>query len=97
LRFTWDHRKSTANLLQRGFDFEFATLIFDGRTLEREDNRRDYGERRRVAIGYADEIALTVVFTDRAESGGDIVRRIISARPSNRHEREAYEQFRDET
>jgi uncharacterized DUF497 family protein len=55
LRFTWDHRKSADNLLVRGFDFEFATFIFDGRTLEREDIRRDYGERRIVAIGYADE------------------------------------------
>jgi hypothetical protein len=32
-------------------DFEFATLVFEGPTLEREDNRRDYGEKRVVAIG----------------------------------------------
>jgi uncharacterized DUF497 family protein len=95
LRFTWDHQKSAVNLLARGFDFEFATLIFGGRTLEREDIRRDYGERRFIAVGYADGIALTVVFTDRAEDGGEIVRRIISARPSNHSEREAYEQIRD--
>jgi uncharacterized DUF497 family protein len=48
------------------------------------------------AIGSADGIALTVVFTDRAESGGEIVRRIISARLSNRHEREAYDPIRDQ-
>jgi uncharacterized DUF497 family protein len=34
-------------------------------------------------------VALTVVFTDRAEIGG-FVRRIISARQSNRRERDAY-------
>jgi uncharacterized DUF497 family protein len=31
-----------------------------------------------------------VVYTDRAGSDGEIVRRIISARPSNRHERQAF-------
>ena len=70
-------------------DFEFATLIFEGPTLERADNRRDYGEQRMVAIGLAQGIALTVVFTDRAGAGAT-VRRIISARLSNRHERQAY-------
>lgn len=90
MRFGWDGRKSDRNLADRGFDFEFATQVFDGRTLEREDTRRDYGERRVAAIGLADGIALTVVYTDRAETGGGVVRRIISARKSHRHEREAY-------
>jgi uncharacterized DUF497 family protein len=35
-------------------------------------------------------VALTVVYTDRAETGVGLVRRIISARLSNRREREAY-------
>jgi uncharacterized DUF497 family protein len=51
-----------------GFDFEFATQVFDGPTLERADTRRDYGERRVVAIGRADGITLTLVYTDRAEA-----------------------------
>jgi hypothetical protein len=89
VRFAWDPRKSAQNLRFRGFDFEFATLIFEGPTLERADNRRDYGEQRVVAIGLAQGIALTVVFTDRAETGV-VVRRIISARLSNRRERQAY-------
>jgi len=38
----------------------------------------------------AQEFALTVVYTDRAGTGGEVVRRIISARLSNRREREAY-------
>ncbi len=42
--FEWDPEKSEANLRERGFDFEFATLVFDGTTLERPDRRRDYGE-----------------------------------------------------
>jgi hypothetical protein len=87
--FAWDPRKSAENLRIRGFDFEFATLIFEGPTLEREDQRRDYGEMRFIAIGLAQGIALTVVYTDRAESGV-LVRRIISARLSNHRERQAY-------
>lgn len=90
MRFTWDPAKSDANLAARGFDFEFATLIFSGPTLEREDTREDYGERRMVAIGLAQGLALTVEYTDRAAEA-DTQRRIISARRSNRRERKAYE------
>lgn len=89
MRFTWDPAKSDANLSERGFDFEFATLVFDGPTLERLDDRQDYGELRIIAVGIADGIPLTVVYTDRAE-GNDVLRRIISARVSNRRERKAY-------
>jgi uncharacterized DUF497 family protein len=90
VRFTWDPAKSDANLAARGFDFEFATLIFSGPTLEREDTREDYGKRRVVAIGLAQGIALTVVYTDRTTAAAT-ERRIISARRSNRRERKAYE------
>ena len=83
MRFSWDARKSSRNLRERGFDFEFATQIFDSSTLERADSRRDYGERRVISLGKAQDIALTVVYTDRAESGGEINRRIISAKKSN--------------
>jgi uncharacterized protein len=83
--------KAIANLRARGFDFEFATQVFDGPTLERPDTRRDYGERRVVAIGRADGITLTLVYTDRAEAG-ERVRRIISARVSSRSERQAYDE-----
>ena len=89
MRFTWDPAKSERNFTERGFDFAFAALIFAGPTLERIDTRQDYGEVRRVALGRADGIPLTVVYTDRAEAG-EVVRRIISARVSNRREREAY-------
>ena len=91
MRFTWDARKSDRNLQKRGFDFEFATQIFDGPTLERADTRRDCGERRVIALGRAQDILLTVVYTDRAEAGLEVNRRIISARKGNRRERKIYE------
>lgn len=46
--------------------------IFDGSTLERADSRRDYAERRVIALGKAQSVALAVVYTDRAESNGEI-------------------------
>ena len=89
--FTWDVRKSDANLRARGFDFAFATLIFDARFITQQDVRRDYGEARMIAIGRADGRHLTVVYTDRQNERG-IARRIISARRSNRRERSDYDQ-----
>ena len=91
VRFEWDAAKSDANLRDRGFDFEFASLIFDGPTFEVEDRRREYGERRVVAIGIADGVHLTVVYTGRQGAEGQILRRIISAHRSNRRERTRYE------
>ncbi|MFN2427900.1 MAG: BrnT family toxin [Candidatus Binatia bacterium] len=89
MRFAWDPGKSSRNLLARRFDFEFAVRIFDGPTLERDDDRVNYVERRVIAIGVANGLHLTVVYTDRAEPGG-VVRRIISARRSSKNERQAY-------
>ena len=92
MEFAWDDEKSETNLKERGFDFEFASLIFEGDTLEKEDERQNYGEVRVIAIGFADGIPLTVVYTDRDNDEGETIRRIISARRSNRREREAYEE-----
>ena len=86
----WDPAKSDQNLAKRGFDFAFAALIFAQPYVEFDDTRRDYGERRLVALGRADGIPLTVVFTDRLSPTGTVVRRVISARLSNRKERRRY-------
>jgi uncharacterized DUF497 family protein len=91
VRFAWDAAKSEANLQERGFDFKFASLVFAGLTLEREDERRDYGEQHVVALGVADGIHLAVVYTDRRIGRSGIQRRIISARRASRKERDAYE------
>ena len=91
MRSAWDAPKSGRNLAERGFDFAFATLVLDGPTLERPDTRRDYGEPRTVAVGVADGVSLTVVYADRLDpAGGPPVRRLVSARLSNRRERQAY-------
>lgn len=92
MRFEWDAAKSDTNLRERGFDFEFASLIFDGLTFEVEDRRKEYGEHRVVAIDIADGLHLTVVYTERHGAEGQILRRIISAHRSSRRERTSYEE-----
>jgi len=86
--FDWDPAKSDQNLKERGF--ALAALVFVGPYVEFDDTRRDYGERRIAALGLADGIPLSVVFTDRLTTTGAVVRRLISARLSNRKERRRY-------
>lgn len=87
--FAWDDVKSARNLERRGCDFEYAARIFHGPVVANEDRGGDCGEVRLVALGVVDGVYLTVVYTDRVELGRR-VRRIISARHSNRRERNEY-------
>ena len=48
MHFEWDVRKAEENFSRHGIDFEDAVGIFDGTTLEGEDDRFDYGETRRA-------------------------------------------------
>jgi len=85
LEFEWNEKKEQKNVKKHGIDFEAAILIWEGPTLEFIDDRVEYGEERWIAIGMADEMTLTVVFTWRGAG-----RRIISARKASRYERRAY-------
>jgi hypothetical protein len=73
-------------MARHGIVFEDAVKIFDGPTLERVDDRYEYGEVRVYAIGIVGGMEIALIYTDvsRAE------RRIISAWKAQRHEREAY-------
>lgn len=82
----WDAAKSERNRRERGFGFEVASLIFRGHTLEWDDTRRRYGERRVIALGRVEGRCIVVVYTWRRG-----VRRIISARKANKGEIRAYE------
>jgi uncharacterized protein len=86
LRYTWDNDKNRRNIERHGITFEDAKQIFDGLTLEREDDRFDYGEIRIYAIGLVNGLEITVIYSDR----DDDERRIISAWRAEPHERRAY-------
>jgi uncharacterized DUF497 family protein len=87
LLFEWDEAKSSRNRADRGFDFDYACRIFAGPVIEEEDRRLDYRERRIVATGKVGTETFVVVYTWRGKR-----RRIISARPAKRRERDAYRQ-----
>jgi uncharacterized DUF497 family protein len=86
MNYVWDRRKSRSNLTRHGIAFEDVVKIFDGPTLEKVDDRFDYGETRIYAIGIVNGLEVTVIYADVSESK----RRIISAWRSERHERAAY-------
>ncbi len=86
MEFEWDEAKNRSNIAKHGLGFERAKTIFDGFCLIREDDREEYGERRDVAIGLLEGVAvIVVVHTEREDR-----RRLISARPANRRERKLY-------
>jgi uncharacterized DUF497 family protein len=84
--YTWDPEKDRRNIARHGIAFEDAVRIFEGPTLERVDDRFEYGEVRVYPIGMVNEIEITVIYTDASRAE----RRIISAWRAERHEREAY-------
>ena len=86
MNYVWDRRKNLRNIRLHGIAFEDAVKIFEGPTLEKTDDRFDYGEARVYAVGVADGLEITVIYTDAS----DTERRIISAWRAERHEREAY-------
>jgi uncharacterized DUF497 family protein len=79
--FEWDEAKSQACAASRGFDFDYATRLWQGPVLEREDTRKDYGEIRIQALGSIDGLHFVVVYTWRGKC-----RHIISARRAHSKE-----------
>jgi uncharacterized protein len=51
VEFEWDEAKSERNRRERGFDFAVAARIFEKAVQTVNDERRDYGEQRIIAIG----------------------------------------------
>ena len=86
MNYVWDKRKGRGNVARHGIAFEDAIRIFEGPTLERVDDRFDYGESRIYAIGVVDGLEITLIYTDVSETE----RRVISAWRAERHERTAY-------
>lgn len=87
VRYTFDPAKAVANRAAHGVDFA-AAAAFDWETaLVVEDDRRDYGERRYIALGGIRGRIHVMVFTPR---GGTV--RLISLRKANDREIRRYEQ-----
>jgi uncharacterized DUF497 family protein len=86
MNYVWNKRKGRGNVARHGIAFEDAIRVFKGPTLERVDDRFDYGETRIYAIGVVDGLEITLIYADVSETE----RRVISAWRAERHERTAY-------
>ena len=86
MRYIWDPEKNRHNIANHRIVFPDAIRIFEGATLERVDDRFQYGDVRVYAIGIVNGVEIVVIYTDVSPAE----RRIISAWRAERHEREAY-------
>lgn len=81
MRITYDPAKRSKILSERGLDFEDASVVFAGLTVEMEDTRKDYGERRVICYGLLAGRMVVVGYTPRAQG-----RHIFSMRKANERE-----------
>ena len=65
MRITFDQEQRARTLSDRGLDFEDATAVFDGITVEVEDTRRNYGERRIICYGMLARRLVVIGYTPR--------------------------------
>ncbi len=86
MNYEWDEGKREANLIKHGLDFnEMAYFQWESAAVI-ADNRRDYREERKIAIGYIGTRLFLVVFTTRGDAT-----RIIGLRKANKREKAFYE------
>ncbi len=87
LTFEWNESKTKRNLRRHGVSFELAITAFkDPFAVEILDDREDYGERRFIILGMAeDQVLLFVAYAERDERI-----RIISARRATQNEEDDY-------
>ncbi len=87
MKVSYDPRKNARNVTERGLSFERAADLDWERAAIAEDDRKDYPERRFVALGYLDGRLHVLCFTPTA---GGI--RVISFRKANKREMRRYEE-----
>ncbi|SPH27608.1 hypothetical protein ASD8599_04074 [Ascidiaceihabitans donghaensis] len=85
MSFEWNEEKRQETLKTRGIDLLYAALIFEGQTLTKIDNRKDYGEVRHISLGLVDDTPYIVIHTQRGENT-----RIISAWKGGRRHYDTY-------
>jgi uncharacterized DUF497 family protein len=68
MRITFDPIKRARTLADRGLDFEDAAIVFEGITVEVEDLRKNYGERRIICYGLLSGRLVVVGYTPRGKT-----------------------------
>ncbi len=82
MRVTFDPAKRAKTLAERGLDFEDAAIVFQGTTVEIEDTRRNYGEKRINRYGLLSGRLVVIGYTPR-----DAARHVFSMRKANDREK----------
>jgi len=82
MRITFDPIKRTRTLADRGLDFEDAAIVFEGITVEVEDTRKNYGERRVICYGLLSDRLVVIGYTPRG-----ITRHVFSMLKANHREK----------
>lgn len=88
MKITFDPRKRLKTLSERGIDFAVdAEKVFAGNTGSFVDDRRDYGEKREVVVGWLNGRMVVMIWTKR----GDVYH-VISMRFCHAKEQAEYTQ-----
>ena len=82
MRISFDPAKRARTLAERGLAFDDAALVFKGTTVEFEDMRSQYGERRIICYGLLAGRLVVIGYTQR---GAD--RHVFSMRKANDREK----------
>jgi uncharacterized protein len=81
MRITFDPAKRNRTLAERGLDFADAAFVLEGVTMEFEDIRKDYGEKRIICYGLLLGRMVVVGYTPRGAN-----RHVFSMRKANERE-----------
>ena len=82
MRISFDPKKRDRTFKDRGLDFEDAALVFEGTTVEIEDLREHYGERRIICYGMLFGRLVLIGYTIRGAT-----RHVFSMRKANDREK----------
>jgi uncharacterized DUF497 family protein len=90
MRVTFDPAKRQRTVEERGLDFKDAAVVFRGTTVEIEDIRKDYGERRIICYGKLAGRMVVIGYTPRGAA-----RHVFSMRKANDREQERLASYFD--
>ena len=92
MRFEWDARKARSNFDKHSVSFELAQEIWDDPFRLTRPDFSPEGEERWWTLGRVEPyLFLVVVYTERMERDGEVLR-LISARKATPRERRLYEE-----
>ncbi|MCC2666709.1 MAG: hypothetical protein K0S63_625 [Gammaproteobacteria bacterium] len=92
IKITYGSKKRKQTLEDRGLDFKDASFIFKDTVYEIENTRKDYQEKRVIAVGHLKERMMIIGYVQR---GGE--KHIFSMRKANEREIKKYQKQFEES